>query len=73
MNSILLGLTMIAVGWLVIWTGKDHSRPSKTWWPFTMREAVPPKTTGLGPARSRLQRRASASESDQRPWRRSGS
>jgi len=73
MSSILLGLTMIAVAWLVIWTGKDHSRPSKTWWPFAMREAVPPKTTGLGLARSRLQRRASATGPDQRPWRRSGS
>jgi len=79
MSSILLGLTMLAVGWLVIWTGKDHSRPSKTWWPFAMREVARAKKTWLGPGRARLQARASASAnlsanaSNQRPWRRSGS
>jgi hypothetical protein len=73
MSSVLLGLTMLAVGWLVIWTGKDHTQPSKTWWPFAMRESAPPKTSGFGLRRSRLHRAASADAPDQRPWRRSGS
>jgi hypothetical protein len=77
MNAILLGASMLAVAWLVIWTGKDHSRPSRTWWLFAMREAASPKKTGLGPGRASLPQRAGAglgaSGSDQRPWRRSGS
>ncbi len=38
MSSPLLGITLIAVLWLAFWAVKDHSRPSKTWWPFAMRE-----------------------------------
>jgi hypothetical protein len=70
MSSVLLGLTMLAVAWLVIWTGKDHSRPSKAWWPFAMRESGAPKKAAVGRARSRLPPRAAADALDQRPWRR---
>jgi hypothetical protein len=73
MNSIILGLTMLAIAGLVIWTGKDHSLPSKTWWPFAIREVAPQKTSRFGLARERVQPRAAPSRSDQRPWRRSGS
>ena len=48
MSSFLLGLTMIAVIWLVFWSGKDHSRPSKTWWLFAMREPHAAKSKDRG-------------------------
>jgi hypothetical protein len=72
MNAILLGSTLLAVAWLAIWSVKDHTRPSKTWWPFAMREATKPKPKGRwGPYRP-----ADGSEGnrtpEQRPWRRSG-
>jgi hypothetical protein len=72
MSSYLLGMTLLAVAWLVLWVGKDHSRPSKTWWPFAMREIAPKKTPGSGPEQARLLRRNGAGGSSQRPWRRSG-
>jgi hypothetical protein len=68
-----MGITLLAVGWLAIWSVKDHSKPSKTWWPFSMRgetdapNAVPDarptsRRTSIVPRRA-----------DERPWRRSGS
>ena len=71
MSGILLGLTLIAVAWLSIWSVKDHSRPSKTWWPFAMREPAEPKESQV-PYRPG-QRRQGGSKPAQRPWRRSGS
>jgi hypothetical protein len=44
MSSPLLGIVLIAVIWLAIWSGKDHSRPSQTFWPFAMREPVASKS-----------------------------
>jgi hypothetical protein len=70
-SSILLGLTLIAVAWLSIWAVKDHSRPSKTWWLFAMREPAKaderqaPYRPGL-----RVQGRV---KPVRRPWRRTGS
>jgi hypothetical protein len=37
MLGALFGLIMLGVGWLVIWSCVDHSKPSETWWPFAMR------------------------------------
>jgi hypothetical protein len=71
MSGVLLGLTLIAVAWLSIWSVKDHSRPSETWWPFAMREPAEPGES-QGPYRPG-QRRPDRSKPAQRPWRRSGS
>jgi hypothetical protein len=65
---------MIAVIWLAFWSVKDHSRPSKSWWMFAMREpgAVQPKKE-----RGRLVRSGNRAPSGSKPaqqiWRRSGS
>jgi hypothetical protein len=40
MSSPLLGIVLIAVIWLAMWSVKDHSRPSQTWWPFAMRKTA---------------------------------
>ena len=71
MSGILLGLTLIDVAWLSIWAVKDHALPSKTWWPFAMREPAKPDER-QGPYRPghRMQGR---SKPAQRPWRRSDS
>lgn len=71
MSSILLGLVLLAVGWLVIWTGKDHSRPSKTWWPFAMRDEAK-LTAKEEPSWANRRRGGVAGKPVQRPWRRSG-
>jgi hypothetical protein len=73
MSSFLLGLTLLAVAWLAIWSVKDHTKPSKTWWPFAMREPVASKTeAGQQPTRSSRDTKRT-SKPPQRPWRRSGS
>jgi hypothetical protein len=73
MNAILLGSTLVAVAWLAIWSVKDHSRPSKTWWPFAMREPTAPKSKDRwGPYRPG-DRAQGGEKPVQRPWRRSGS
>jgi hypothetical protein len=38
MDSILFLMVMIAMGWVIIWYCADHSKPSRTWWPFAIRE-----------------------------------
>lgn len=40
MESFLFGFCLIAVVWLIIWTERDTTRPSKHWWPFDMRGFV---------------------------------
>ncbi len=42
MGSLLYGLVMLGVGWLVFWSVADHRRPSQLWWPFAMRGTVYP-------------------------------
>jgi hypothetical protein len=37
MESAVFLLIMIGVGWLVIWSCVDHSKPSQIWWPFDLR------------------------------------
>jgi hypothetical protein len=75
MSSVLLGLTLLAVAWLAIWSVKDHAKPSKSWWMFAMRDA--PGAPGKGqtdPAgRTGRRRNMAAGGPVQRPWRRSGS
>ncbi len=71
MSSYLLGLTLIFVAWLAIWVAKDHSLPSKTWWPFAMREPARPDE-GQGPYRPG-RRMPGRGKPVERPWRRSGS
>lgn len=73
MSSILLGLTLIAVAWLAIWSVKDHSRPSKTWWLFEIRHPELPDDRQLPyrpGVRARVRGRIKAV---QRPWHRPGS
>jgi hypothetical protein len=76
MSSVLLGLTLLAVAWLSIWSVKDHAKPSKSWWMFAMRDA--PEPPGKKPAddagRAGGWRSSRAAGGPvQRPWRRSGS
>ena len=75
MNAALLGLTLLAVGWLAIWSVKDHSKPSKTWWPFEMRDGRTPPDGGAdgATARGRWRAKTSPGKPVSRPWRRSGS
>ena len=71
MSGILLGSTLIAVAWLSIWAVKDHALPSKTWWPFAMREPAKPdeRQRPYRPGH-RMQGRSKPAK---RPWRRSDS
>ena len=71
METLLFGVVLIAVGWLVAWCCTDHSTPSETWWPFDMRqhEAAAPKT-GQANTRDRPWRNR---QPPARPWKRSGS
>lgn len=75
MSSALLGLTLLAVGWLAIWSVKDHSKPSKTWWPFAMRDGAAPPDDGAEGTKGRATWRARTlpGKPVSRPWRRSGS
>jgi hypothetical protein len=71
MNAVLMTSIMIGVAWLVFWVATDHSKPSKTWWPFAMRGSLPkpPVEQGWrGRRTAAVQRHASQGE-----WRRSGS
>jgi hypothetical protein len=72
-SGALLGLTLLAVAWLVIWVGKDHSQPSTTWWPFEMRDLTPKKDPGFVIGQVRTPRRIGAGKPVKRPWRRSDS
>jgi hypothetical protein len=75
MSSVLLGITLLAVAWLVIWAVKDHTKPSQSWWPFAMRdEAAPPPAQGRDRNRRHAFRETRTQEGNaQPPWRRSGS
>jgi hypothetical protein len=75
MDSVLLGLTLLAVAWLAIWSVKDHSQPSKSWWMFAMRDApsAPGDTEAGAAGRTGRRRNGAAGGPMQRPWRRSGS
>jgi hypothetical protein len=73
MSSPLLGLTLIAVIWLAMWTAKDHSRPSKTWWLFAMREPVAAEPKDRAGSYRPGQRAPSGGKPVQQAWRRSGS
>ncbi len=70
MDSVLFGMVLLAIGWLVFWVCADHSKPTDVWWPFDYRKrdsVVPtsdePKPNGV-PWRSR--------QNAARPWKRSG-
>lgn len=45
MDSLLFGIVMLAMAWLVLWCCIDHSRPGKTWWPFDYRLNRPREPT----------------------------
>lgn len=64
MDALLFLSIMIAVGWVVIWCCVDHSKPSRAWWPFDMREHQ-----GGAEPEAKPQSRATIVET--RPWRRS--
>jgi len=73
MSSPLLGLVMIAVIWLAFWSVKDHSRPSKTWWMFAMREPGVSKSNNRQWRSRPSQSAPSRAKPVQQVWRRSGS
>ena len=73
MSSPLLGLVMIAVVWLAFWSVKDHSRPSKSWWMFAMREPGASQANDRRGANRFGQRASGGDKPVQQPWRRSGS
>ena len=74
MSSPLLALLLVAVLWLAFWSVKDHSRPSKSWWPFAMREPPAPEAMRRrGAARRQGDRAPGAGRPVQQAWRRSGS
>ena len=71
MQSVLFGLVMLAVGWLVLWCCVDRTQPSNTWWPFDFRESDPatPKSDKQEPNGKLLRSR----QNPTRSWKRSGS
>lgn len=48
METLLFGIVMLAVAWLVLWSCADHVPPTKTWWPFDFRLS-PAKDTSKPP------------------------
>jgi cell division protein FtsN len=61
MQSVLLGLIMVAVGWLVIWSVYEPDDTSKYWWPFKMKQpqsAAPAEATSETPWRRRSHARS---------------
>jgi hypothetical protein len=70
MLGALFGLIMLGVGWLVIWSCVDHSKPSETWWPFAMRTTTGPVTIRADEPPQQIAPWR-ASENPSRPWRRS--
>jgi|SoimicmetaTmtHMA_FD_contig_31_28011443_length_388_multi_1_in_0_out_0_1 hypothetical protein len=70
METILFGLVMLAVGWLVLWFCADHSKPSKVWWPFDYRTTDPVTPAVDEPRRRGALRRSRRNPT--RPWKRSG-
>jgi hypothetical protein len=73
MSSPLLALILVAVLWLAFWSVKDHSRPSKTWWMFAMREPVASKSKERQGPYIPGQSAASRGKTVQQIWRRSNS
>jgi len=79
MQSVLLGLIMVAVGWLVVWSVYEPDDTSKYWWPFKMKQtqsAATEEATSPTPWRrgSHPKRPRSRQPTTTRPWqRRSGS
>ena len=73
MSSPLLGMIMIAVLWLAFWSVKDHTRPSKTWWLFAMREPPTPRTKDRRGRNMPVPAAAGSRKPVQQAWRRSGS
>ncbi len=69
METVLFGSVMLAVGWLVLWCCVDHSRPSKTWWPFDFR--LNPMEDEKKPTAKAPPRRGAPVRSQR--WRQSGS
>jgi hypothetical protein len=71
MQDALLGLAMLAVGWLVIWFCTDRSKLINTWWPFDFKTSDPIERLGDEPAPSAGWRRNRWHP--RRQWKRSGS
>jgi hypothetical protein len=69
METALFGSVMLAVGWLVLWCCIDHSRPSKTWWPFDY--CLDPAQQAKEQAGNRTSGRRISTRSQK--WRASGS
>jgi hypothetical protein len=70
MGAVLLGLTQVAIGWLVIWCCVDRRRRVRTWWPFDYRTDDPAKP----PVAEQQQHQPSRSIRQQpaSPWKPSG-
>jgi lysylphosphatidylglycerol synthetase-like protein (DUF2156 family) len=73
MSSPLLAMILVAVIWLAFWSVKDHSRPSKTWWMFAMREPGASKSNERQWRSRPGQSAPSRGKPVQQVWRRSGS
>jgi hypothetical protein len=67
MDSLLFGIVMLAMGWLTLWCCIDHSRPSKTWWPFDFR-LVPTKDTQERPSKPGRGRRVAMPSPRRKPY-----
>ena len=65
MEAILLGVMMLAIGWLVVWFCNDRSKPDHTWWPFDYRTRDEEKPAPNLPDRQRTRHNPT------RPWKRS--
>jgi hypothetical protein len=78
MSGSLFLMIMIGVAWLVAWCCVDHSKPSKTWWPYAMRGVTQatPKSTGRqrqGNPQTTVQPVRAVRQHPNRRWQRSGS
>jgi hypothetical protein len=69
MQDALLGVTMLGIGWLVVWCCTDHSKPSNRWWPFDFRTSDPVTPPTEPEPRGTLWR---TRQNPTRRWKRSG-
>ena len=71
MDSILFGVILIAIAWLVAWCCVDRSKPNTNWWPFDIRSTDDNASATDATGRNAGLRRPR--QAPTRPWKRSGS
>jgi len=71
MDSLLFGLVMLAIPWLVAWTMVDRSKPNEVWWPFDIRQVKTPAASQPAEGSEALHQPRRTRTPPKRPWKRS--